>query len=172
MLCNWRNALCKNSVPADLLGALNASAILIGDGLDVVVVGAANGGKFHEEIMAYYKYAHFLEQQDGPEYDNVYEAGAALPFSGIYHCEACGSSVTAVFSVPLPAQDHHLHAPQQGGFDGDWSLNRIIVRDTQGAKVELPPVSRPSDASVSTWSGSVALVAAAPSPRHARAPRP
>jgi hypothetical protein len=129
MLCNWRNALCKNSVPADLLGALNASAILIGDGLDVVVVGAANGGKFHEEIMAYYKYAHFLEQQDGPEYDNVYEAGAAAPFSGIYHCEACGSSVTAVFSVPLPAQDHHLHAPQQGGFDGDWSLNRIIVRD-------------------------------------------
>jgi hypothetical protein len=64
--------------------------------------------------MSYYKYFHFLEQEDGAEYDSAHEAGAAAPFSGVYHCEACGSSVTAIYSLPLLTLDHHLHSPQQG----------------------------------------------------------
>jgi hypothetical protein len=54
---------------------------------------------------------HFLEHEDGPEYDSTHEAGAAAPFSGIYHSEACGSSVAAVYELPLPAHDHHQHFP-------------------------------------------------------------
>ena len=52
-----------------------------------------------ELIMAYYKYIHFLEHEDGPEYDSPHEAGAAAPFSGIYHCETCGSRVTAAHAL-------------------------------------------------------------------------
>ena len=76
--------------------------------------------------MAYYKYIHFLEHEDGPEYDSAHEAGAAAPFSGIYHCEACGSSVTAAYALPLPAHDHHQHSRNKAKFDGAWLLNRII----------------------------------------------
>ena len=64
--------------------------------------------------MAYYKYIHFLEPENGPEYDNSYEAGRTAAFSGVYHCEGCGTSVTAFYSLPLPMHDHHQHSTQQG----------------------------------------------------------
>jgi len=67
-----------------------------------------------EGPVTYYKYWHFLEQQAGPEYDATYEAGVPAPYSGIYHCEACGGSIASLRSCPLPSQDHHRHSPAQG----------------------------------------------------------
>jgi hypothetical protein len=34
--------------------------------------------------MTYYKYSHFLMQEDGAEYEETYMAGTAAPCSGIY----------------------------------------------------------------------------------------
>jgi len=64
--------------------------------------------------MAYYKYPQFLSQQNGSEYDNIYEPGTATPISGIYRCEGCGQSVTSVKPHPLPPQNHHQHTAAQG----------------------------------------------------------
>jgi hypothetical protein len=64
--------------------------------------------------MTYYKYSHFLMQEDGAEYEETYMAGTAAPCSGIYYCEACGSSITAKRAQPLPPLEHHPHAPTQG----------------------------------------------------------
>jgi hypothetical protein len=64
--------------------------------------------------MTYYKYSHFVMYEDGAEYDATHKAGAATPFSGIYYCEACGRSITSIRSQPLPSQDHHSHAAEQG----------------------------------------------------------
>ena len=64
--------------------------------------------------MTHCKYRHFLEPEDGPEYDALYEAGSLTPYSGIYYCKACGSSITSLVSQPLPSQDHHKHSEQQG----------------------------------------------------------
>jgi len=64
--------------------------------------------------MTYYKYSHFLMYEDGSEYETAFKAGTAAPFSGIYYCEICGSSVTSMRSQPLPSQEHHPHSPMQG----------------------------------------------------------
>jgi hypothetical protein len=48
--------------------------------------------------MTYYKYTHFLMYEDGPEYDVTSSPGTLAPFSGIYYCEVCGGSITAVRS--------------------------------------------------------------------------
>ncbi len=59
--------------------------------------------------MAYYKYAQYLIQETGAEFDLVHRPGEATPYSGIYRCEGCGLSATSVHSHPLPPQDHHQH---------------------------------------------------------------
>jgi hypothetical protein len=59
--------------------------------------------------MAYYKYANFLKQETGAEYDAVHNPGAATPYSGIYRCTGCGLSITSVLPHPLPPQNHHQH---------------------------------------------------------------
>ena len=64
--------------------------------------------------MTYYKYTQFLMYEDGPEYDVTSSPGTSAPFSGIYYCEVCGGSITAVHSQPLPSQEHHPHTPVQG----------------------------------------------------------
>ena len=64
--------------------------------------------------MAYYKYPQFLQQENGGEYDLIYEPGAQTPISGVYRCEGCGKSVTSIKDRPLPPQNHHEHSPQQG----------------------------------------------------------
>jgi hypothetical protein len=64
--------------------------------------------------MTYYKYTYFLMYEDSLEYDAALKPGASAPFSGIYYCELCGGSITAVRSQPLPSQEHHPHTPVQG----------------------------------------------------------
>jgi hypothetical protein len=70
--------------------------------------------------MTYYKYTQFLMPEDGPEYDVSLKPGSAAPFSGIYYCEVCGGSITALHSHPLPLLEHHPHAPAQGSIR--WRL--------------------------------------------------
>ncbi|MBN9556740.1 MAG: hypothetical protein J0I26_04350 [Alphaproteobacteria bacterium] len=60
--------------------------------------------------MAYYKYANFLSQQQGTEFDVIHPPATATPFSGIYRCTGCGLSVTSVYEHHLPPQNHHQHA--------------------------------------------------------------
>jgi len=64
--------------------------------------------------MTYYKYSHFLMQEDGPEYEETFKAGTTAPFSGVYYCEGCGSSITSHCSQLLPPHEHHPHVPAQG----------------------------------------------------------
>jgi hypothetical protein len=57
--------------------------------------------------MAYYKYIHFLEPENGPEYDSSYEAGGAAPFSGILHISKRGSATkTRRASLEYQSQNH------------------------------------------------------------------
>jgi hypothetical protein len=64
--------------------------------------------------MTYYKYVQFLMPEDGPEYETSYKPGVEAPFAGIYYCEACGGSITATRSQPLPSEGHHPHTAAQG----------------------------------------------------------
>ena len=64
--------------------------------------------------MTYYKYTYFLMYEDSLEYDATLKPGASARFSGIYYCEVCGGSITAVRSQPLPSQEQHPHTPVQG----------------------------------------------------------
>jgi hypothetical protein len=64
--------------------------------------------------MAYYKYAQFLHQEQGTEFDSIHQPGTPTPFSGIYRCEGCGHSATSVHPHPLPSQNHHQHTVAQG----------------------------------------------------------
>jgi hypothetical protein len=61
--------------------------------------------------MPYYKYTQFLFPQKGQEFDAIHSPGFATPYSGIYRCTGCGSSVTSVHPHPLPPQNHHEHDP-------------------------------------------------------------
>jgi hypothetical protein len=60
--------------------------------------------------MAYYRYRQFLQQQNDSEFDEVHHPGAKTPTSGIYRCESCGLSITAVHDQELPPQNHHQHS--------------------------------------------------------------
>ena len=57
--------------------------------------------------MTYYKYSHFLMQEDGPEYEETFKTGTAAPCSGIYCCEAYGASIASRRSQLLPPQEPH-----------------------------------------------------------------
>ena len=83
------------------------------------------------------KYTHFLMFEGGLEYDTIYKAGTSAPFPGIYYCEACGSSVTAMDSQPLPSNDQHLHAPAQG--PARW---RLAIKSHQGRQPINDPTER------------------------------
>jgi hypothetical protein len=73
--------------------------------------------------MAHYKYAHFLQQENGAEFDKVYAIGDITPLSGVYRCEGCGKSVTSIKDRKLPPQNHHQHTPAQGAIR--W---RLVVK--------------------------------------------
>lgn len=62
--------------------------------------------------MAIFKYPQYLAYQDEPAFDAIFLPGQAVPISGIYRCEACGTSVTSVKGEPFPPQDHHAHNVQ------------------------------------------------------------
>ena len=72
--------------------------------------------------MAYFKYQRFLEQRPGNEFDDLHEPGATAPLSGIYRCEICGRSATALHGRPLPGSENH---PEHS--DGEPILWRLIV---------------------------------------------
>jgi hypothetical protein len=73
--------------------------------------------------MAHYKYAQFLQQENGAEYDNILDVGKPTPLSGVYRCEGCGKSVTSIKDKPLPPQNHHQHTFGEGPIR--W---RLVVR--------------------------------------------
>jgi hypothetical protein len=73
--------------------------------------------------VAHYKYSKDLSQLNGREFDDIHRPGATSPYSGIYRCEGCGWSITALASQPLPGADHHQHTYQQGEIR--W---RLVVR--------------------------------------------
>jgi hypothetical protein len=64
--------------------------------------------------LAYYKYGNILTQEDGAEFDTIYQTGTPTPYSGIYRCEGCGHSITSVHNHPFPPQNHHQHSAAQG----------------------------------------------------------
>jgi hypothetical protein len=64
--------------------------------------------------MAYYKYQKYLNKSDHNLFETLYEPGTTTPYSGIYRCEVCGKEDTSVRDKPLPPQNHHQHASQQG----------------------------------------------------------
>ena len=70
--------------------------------------------------MALFKYNQFLSQSLDAAFDVVASPGAATPHSGIYRCEGCGHEVASNKGNPLPPQNHHQHAPTQGGIR--WRL--------------------------------------------------
>jgi hypothetical protein len=74
--------------------------------------------------MAYYKYPKYLTQNNDAAFDQIHNAAAATPYSGIYRCEGCGHEVTSVSGHPLPPQNHHQHTRAQGTIR--W---RLIVTD-------------------------------------------
>ncbi len=73
--------------------------------------------------MAFYKYSQVLTQEQGQEFDNLHQASAATPYSGIYRCEGCGASCVSTKGHHLPPQNHHQHGVIQGAIR--W---RLIVR--------------------------------------------
>jgi hypothetical protein len=65
-------------------------------------------------MAALYKYVQVLQKSEHGAFDEIHEAGASTPYSGIYRCEGCAKCVTSVSPHPLPPQNHHQHSIQQG----------------------------------------------------------
>ncbi len=64
--------------------------------------------------MASYKHGGFFVKNESPEFDKTHRPGQAVPFSGIYRCCGCGREVASNEGQPLPPQNHHQHAANQG----------------------------------------------------------
>jgi hypothetical protein len=75
--------------------------------------------------MALYMHGNFLTQSGDATFNQVYHPGAQTPHSGIYRCLGCGREVVSENGKPLPPQNHHQHAPQQGGIR--WQM--IVYAD-------------------------------------------
>lgn len=64
--------------------------------------------------MALYKDAQYFSQSTDAAFDIVATPGQQTPHSGIYRCEGCGHEVASNAGNPLPPQNHHQHAVEQG----------------------------------------------------------
>ncbi len=64
--------------------------------------------------MVLYKYGKYFEQSDHQAFDTIYNAGGAVPYSGLYRCEGCGHEIVSTYGNTLPPQNHHQHSPSQG----------------------------------------------------------
>jgi hypothetical protein len=64
--------------------------------------------------MAWYKYSTFFANSNLDEFDKVYAPGAVIAWSGIYRCEGCGHEIVHTLHHPLPSQNHHQHAANEG----------------------------------------------------------
>jgi hypothetical protein len=70
--------------------------------------------------MALYKYSHYLTNVADPRFDPAFAPGITSPYSGIYKCQGCGEEVLSKTGDPLPPQNHHQHALDQGAIA--WRL--------------------------------------------------
>jgi hypothetical protein len=70
--------------------------------------------------MAQYKFDKYLNKSDHAGYDKLYNPGDICQNSGIYRCESCGDEIASNKNNPLPPQNHHQHAPNQGRIQ--WRL--------------------------------------------------
>lgn len=57
--------------------------------------------------MAYYKYKRFLEPREDVAFDDIHAVGDVAPLSGLYRCEACGTSTVRYSGEPLPGPEKH-----------------------------------------------------------------
>lgn len=64
----------------------------------------------------------------GPEWNNAYGIGAAVPASGIYRCTGCGDEITSNKGDKFPPQNKHQHA--NTGVEVLWQL--IVKTQTRG----------------------------------------
>ena len=67
-----------------------------------------------EVTLANYKYQQFLTYSDHAAFDAVHTPGTLAPHSGIYRCEGCAANIASNAGEPLPPQNHHQHAANQG----------------------------------------------------------
>lgn len=67
-----------------------------------------------KQIMAFYKYAQFLNKSEDSRFDQLYVPGGIPPQSGLYRCEGCGHEVVAEAQRQFPPQNHHQHTAGQG----------------------------------------------------------
>ena len=65
--------------------------------------------------MAYYKVLDYLQEEQGPIYDQYHQAGTPAPLSGVYRCNICWKSTAAIRNHPLPSvepgHEHDLPMP-------------------------------------------------------------
>ncbi len=80
--------------------------------------------------MAWYKYSQMLRQFNSDAFDTIHTPGTAAPFSGIYRCAGCAKEVASNKGEPLPPQNHHQHASNQGAVR--WQL--IVFADHTGGQ--------------------------------------
>lgn len=66
------------------------------------------------EIMAFYKYPQFLQQNQHGNFDTLREPSADAPDAGIYRCEVCAHEIGIAKGHKLPPQNHHQHAAGAG----------------------------------------------------------
>lgn len=64
--------------------------------------------------MALYKNGNLLQQSQHQNFDAIHTPGTIVPDSGIYRCVVCGDECACNKQNPLPPQNHHQHAPNQG----------------------------------------------------------
>lgn len=78
-----------------------------------------------ERVLAQYKYAQYLQENNHAEFDADYAPGTVMNNSGIYRCKNCGDEIAANKGNPLPPQNHHQHA---NGLPIRWQLLVFAVQ--------------------------------------------
>jgi hypothetical protein len=64
--------------------------------------------------MALYKYSHYLTNIADSRFDPALKPGTTAAYAGIYKCQGCGQEVACNIGDPLPPENHHQHALDQG----------------------------------------------------------
>lgn len=70
--------------------------------------------------MALYKFSQYLATSTSAAFDAINTPGTSTPHSGVYRCEGCGHEVASNAGNPLPPQNHHQQAVNQGAIR--WRL--------------------------------------------------
>ena len=64
------------------------------------------------ELMADYKYLHYLSRAADPRFDPAHAPGTTAPQSGIYKCQGCGCETVRNAGDSLPTEEDHQHPDQ------------------------------------------------------------